>query len=194
MVRSKTSMTPKSGSSPLSFLCASDYRARAGERKITKPSKQWLWRLLGIGVMRINLRARLLASCSRHYLLHTWEWRLYFSLSTQDIKSFSLDYLWRSSEYATPKYVSVTRIVFSWRQLRRNRLEKKNFSPPSLSARKCRTILNHWRQFQIHLRDNCSGSCITNLIKTTLIFHSEKAMASHSSTLAWKNPMDGGAW
>ena len=24
--------------------------------------------------------------------------------------------------------------------------------------------------------------------------HVEKAMASHSSTLAWKNPMDGGAW
>ena len=24
--------------------------------------------------------------------------------------------------------------------------------------------------------------------------NSEKAMASHSSTLAWKNPMDGGAW
>jgi len=23
---------------------------------------------------------------------------------------------------------------------------------------------------------------------------SEKAMAPHSSTLAWKNPMDGGAW
>ena len=22
----------------------------------------------------------------------------------------------------------------------------------------------------------------------------EKAMAPHSSTLAWKNPMDGGAW
>ena len=22
----------------------------------------------------------------------------------------------------------------------------------------------------------------------------EKAMATHSSTLAWKNPMDGGAW
>ena len=92
MVRSKTSMTPKSGSAPLSFLCESDYRARAGERKIIKPSKQWLWRLLGIGV-RINLRARLLASCSQHYLLHTWEWHLYFSLSTQDIKSFSLDYL-----------------------------------------------------------------------------------------------------
>ena len=187
MVRSKTSMTPKSGSAPLSFLCESDYRARAGERKIIKPSKQWLWRLLGIGV-RINLRARLLASCSQHYLLHTWEWHLYFSLSTQDIKSFSLDYPWRSSEYATPKYASITRIVFSWRQLRRNRLEKKNLSPPSLSARKCRTILNHWRQFQIHLRHNCSDSYITNLIKTTLIFHSEKAMAPHSSTLAWKTP------
>ena len=25
-------------------------------------------------------------------------------------------------------------------------------------------------------------------------FSSEKAMAPHSSTLAWKNPMDGGAW
>ena len=24
--------------------------------------------------------------------------------------------------------------------------------------------------------------------------YSEKAMATHSSTLAWKNPMDGGAW
>ena len=27
-----------------------------------------------------------------------------------------------------------------------------------------------------------------------LIFISEKAMAPHSSTLAWKNPMGGGAW
>ena len=24
--------------------------------------------------------------------------------------------------------------------------------------------------------------------------NTEKAMATHSSTLAWKNPMDGGAW
>ena len=29
---------------------------------------------------------------------------------------------------------------------------------------------------------------------TTLGEIREKAMASHSSTLAWKNPMDGGAW
>ena len=31
----------------------------------------------------------------------------------------------------------------------------------------------------------------------TLTFHFhalEKEMATHSSTLAWKNPMDGGAW
>ena len=27
-----------------------------------------------------------------------------------------------------------------------------------------------------------------------LYTHMEKAMATHSSTLAWKNPMDGGAW
>ena len=27
-----------------------------------------------------------------------------------------------------------------------------------------------------------------------VLFFSEKAMAPHSSTLAWKNPMDGGAW
>ena len=38
------------------------------------------------------------------------------------------------------------------------------------------------------VRHNCSDSYITNLIKTTLIFHSEKAMAPHSSTLAWKTP------
>ena len=28
----------------------------------------------------------------------------------------------------------------------------------------------------------------------TLVLTLEKAMAAHSSTLAWKNPMDGGAW
>ena len=28
----------------------------------------------------------------------------------------------------------------------------------------------------------------------SLVFFSEKAMAPHSSTLAWKNPMDGETW
>ena len=28
----------------------------------------------------------------------------------------------------------------------------------------------------------------------TLVLTLEKAMAAHSSTLAWKNPMNGGAW
>jgi len=31
-------------------------------------------------------------------------------------------------------------------------------------------------------------------IKRHLLLVMEKAMAPHSSTLAWKNPMDGGAW
>ena len=31
-------------------------------------------------------------------------------------------------------------------------------------------------------------------IFTLLVYNTEKAMAPHSSTLAWKNPMDGGAW
>ena len=32
-----------------------------------------------------------------------------------------------------------------------------------------------------------------NIINTTVYYALEKAMAPHSSTLAWKNPMDGGA-
>ena len=31
-------------------------------------------------------------------------------------------------------------------------------------------------------------------IFTTSVLEVEKAMAPHSSTLAWKNPMDRGAW
>ena len=31
-------------------------------------------------------------------------------------------------------------------------------------------------------------------ITYTYVCTLEKAMAPHSSTLAWKNPMDGGAW
>ena len=32
------------------------------------------------------------------------------------------------------------------------------------------------------------------ILRDLLNPHLEKAMAPHSSTLAWKNPMDGGAW
>ena len=31
-------------------------------------------------------------------------------------------------------------------------------------------------------------------LQSNILIYSEKAMASHSSTFAWKNPMDGGAW
>ena len=34
----------------------------------------------------------------------------------------------------------------------------------------------------------------SHLFTLVFILHLEKAMAPHSSTLAWKNPMDGGAW
>ena len=42
----------------------------------------------------------------------------------------------------------------------------------------------------------CSTSLIIRemQIKATSCLSVEKAMAPHSSTLAWKNPMDGGAW
>jgi len=33
-----------------------------------------------------------------------------------------------------------------------------------------------------------------SLYGCTIVYSPEKAMAPHSSTLAWKNPMDGGAW
>ena len=32
------------------------------------------------------------------------------------------------------------------------------------------------------------------ILRDPLNLHSEKAMAPHSITLAWKNPMDRGAW
>ena len=35
----------------------------------------------------------------------------------------------------------------------------------------------------------------TSPLESTYLTHQmEKAMAAHSNTLAWKNPMDGGAW
>ena len=37
----------------------------------------------------------------------------------------------------------------------------------------------------------CYGCELLNINSTVF---TEKAMATHSSTLAWKNPMDGGAW
>ena len=49
--------------------------------------------------------------------------------------------------------------------------------------------------FHTHYKTFCSSSeknAIGNLTGIALNL-SEKAMAHHSSTLAWKNPMDGGA-
>ena len=40
----------------------------------------------------------------------------------------------------------------------------------------------------------CKDTIINYFIYQFYYINSEKAMASHSSTLAWKNPMDQGAW
>ena len=41
-----------------------------------------------------------------------------------------------------------------------------------------------------------TGSELSMIFKFScgMLVATEKAMAPHSSTLAWKNPMDGGAW
>ena len=44
-------------------------------------------------------------------------------------------------------------------------------------------------------RSSKSLQMVTSAMKFRhLLLVMEKAMAPHSSTLAWKNPMDGGAW
>ena len=42
----------------------------------------------------------------------------------------------------------------------------------------------------------CQSFPLTGMFIPFMLYYnrSEKAMAPHSSTLAWKNPMDGGAW
>lgn len=70
---------------PLLPVWISLWRARAGEIKITKPhqaltfQKWWLWRFLGVGVMRINPKESFLASCLWPSLLHTWVIPLFLS-------------------------------------------------------------------------------------------------------------------
>ena len=57
-----------------------------------------------------------------------------------------------------------------------------------------------WRQFTwlahyctiLFAKKLQTGSGLFFFLSLTL--HTGKAMATHSSTLAWKNPMDGGAW
>ena len=40
----------------------------------------------------------------------------------------------------------------------------------------------------------CEVKIRTSLLQYVCSAWAEKAMAPHSSSLAWKNPMDGGAW
>ena len=46
-------------------------------------------------------------------------------------------------------------------------------------------------RFPVHANRVSDSDC---RLFQNMYFLSEKAMATHSSTLAWKNPMDGGAW